>query len=113
MLRLDPDEELNLDEQNSITLKSFLTSPQTIIELPTKNYVDGIHEINRNRRYLSCMFIDQDNEFDKNKLTNLDNITVNRNPNSDNELANKKFIDDSIAKIHYLDLIKHYKFISK
>ena len=34
---LDPDEQLN---QNSIILNSILISPKTIIELPTKNYVD-------------------------------------------------------------------------
>ena len=42
------------------------------------------------------MFNDQDIEFDNNKLTNLDSITVNRNPNLDNELANKKNIDDEL-----------------
>ena len=66
--------------------------------LPTKSYVDSLHEINRDRRDLSSVFNDQDNEFDNNKLTNLDSITVNRNPNLDNELANKKYIDDSIGE---------------
>ena len=31
LLRLDPDGKLNLDEQDSILAKSFLTSPKTII----------------------------------------------------------------------------------
>ena len=44
------------------------------------------------------MFNDQDNEFDKNKLANLAGVTVNRNPSSDNELANKKYVDDSIGE---------------
>ena len=44
------------------------------------------------------MFNDQDNEFDNNKLTYLDSITVNRNPNFDNELANKKYTDDELDK---------------
>ena len=44
------------------------------------------------------MFIHQDNEFDNKKLTNLDSITVNRNPNLGNELANKKYIDDELDK---------------
>ena len=44
------------------------------------------------------MFNDQDNEFDNIKLTNLDSITVNSNPNLDNELSNKKYVDDSIAE---------------
>ena len=40
MLRLDPDEKLKLDEQDSIVLNSSFTLPKTILELPTKNYVD-------------------------------------------------------------------------
>ena len=44
------------------------------------------------------MFNDPDNEFDNNKLTNLDSITVNRDPNLDHELSNKKYVDDSIAE---------------
>ena len=152
-LRLDPDEKL---KQDSINFNSTLSSPKTIIELPTKNYVDNkindpsikkntdhvdfndknldnfkwikvnkmpaveehltpkvyvdnaiqdiksaivnLHEINRNRRDLSSVFKDQDNEFDNNKLTNLDSVTVNRDPSSDNELANKKYIDNSIGE---------------
>ena len=98
LLRLHPDEKLNLDEQDSILLNSTLTLPNTIIELPTKSYVDSLHETSRNRRDLSSVFNDQDNEFDCNKLTNLDSITVNRDPNLDNELTNKKYVDDSIGE---------------
>ena len=68
------------------------------MELPTKSYVDSLHEINRNRRDLSSVFNDQDNEFDNNKLTNLDSVTVNRNPSSENELSTKKNVDDSIGE---------------
>ena len=98
MLRLDPEEKLKLDEQDSIVLNSTLTSPKTIKELPTKSYVDSLHESSRNRRDLASVFNDQDNEFDNNKLTNLDSVTVNKNPNLDNELANKKYIDDGLDK---------------
>ena len=89
LLRLDPNEELNLDEQDSIILNSNLISPKTIIEIPTKNYVDSLHESSRNRRDLSSIFNDQDNEIDINKLTNLDSVSVNRNPNSDKEVVKK------------------------
>ena len=44
------------------------------------------------------MFNHQDNEFENNKLNNIDSITTNRDPSSDNELANKKYIDDSIGE---------------
>ena len=97
LLRLDPNEELNLDEQDSVIPNSSLTSPKTIIEIPTKNYVDSFHESSRNRRDLSSVFNDLDNEFDKNKITNLVSIIVNRDPSSDIELANKKYDEDSIG----------------
>ena len=95
-LRLHLHEKVKLDEQDSIVLTSTLTSPKTIIEIPTKSYVDSLHESSRKRRELSSVFNDQDNEFDNNKLTNLDSITVIRNPTSDNEVANKKYIEYSI-----------------
>ena len=40
----------------------------------------------------------QDNDLKDNKLTKLDSITVNRNPTSDNEVSNKKYIDDELDK---------------
>ena len=98
LLRLDPDEKLNLHYQDSIALNCSLKLPKTIIELPTKTYVESLHEINRNRRDLSSVFNDQDIEFDKNNLTNLDSLTVNRDPNLDNELSNKKNVDDSMGE---------------
>ena len=67
LLILHPVEKLNLDEQDSIIPNSTLTSPKTIIELPTKNYVDSLHESGTNRRDLSSVFNDQDTEFDNNK----------------------------------------------
>ena len=70
----------------------------TLIELPTKSYVDSLHESSRNRRDLSSVFNDQDNEFGNNKLTTLDSVTLNRIPNQDNELSNKKYVDGSIGE---------------
>ena len=90
LLRLDPNEYLKLDEQDSIILNSTLTSPKTIIELPTKSYVDSSQEINKIRRDLSLVFNDQGNEFDINKITILDSVTINRNPTLDNEVSDRK-----------------------
>ena len=98
LLRLDPDEQLKLNEQDSIFPNSTLTSPKTVIELPTKAYISSLHESNRNRPDLSSVFNDQVNEFDKNKLTNLDSVTVNRKPTSENELSTKKNIEDELDK---------------
>ena len=44
------------------------------------------------------MFNDQDNKFDNNKLISLDSLTVIRDLSSDNELANKKYVDGSIGE---------------
>ena len=63
-----------------------------------RSNIDNLHEINRKRRDLTTVFNDQDNEFENNILTNLDSITVKRNPTLDNELSNKKYIDDELNK---------------
>ena len=100
-MRLDPDEKLNLDEQKCRILNSTLTSPKTIIEIPTKDYIDSLHEENeRSRRDLGLDFYDdsshlvknnQNNDHKDNKLTNICSVSVNRNPTSDNELVKKIF----------------------
>ena len=77
LLRLDIDGKSNIDEQDSMTLNSTLTSPRLIMGIPTKSYVDSLHEINRNRRDLSSVFNNQNVDFDKNKLTNIHSNTVN------------------------------------
>ena len=75
-------------------------------EVITKAYVDQFHQENeRSRRDLGIEFYNessalvknnQKNHFHDNNLTNIDSITINRNPSSDNELANKKYIDDQL-----------------
>ena len=107
LLRLDPDETLDLNNQDSIILNSTLTEPKTIIEKPTKAYIDSLHEENeRSRRDLGIDFYEssdlvknnQDNDLNDNKLTNLDSISIKRNPTSDNEVTNKKYLDDELDK---------------
>ena len=51
-----------------------------IIGKSTKSCVDRFHENIRYRGGLSSVFNDHDYEFNNFKLTNLDGITVNRNP---------------------------------
>ena len=96
--RLDPEGKIELDEQDALVPNSTLTSPKTKTELPTKPYVDSSDESRRNRRDLSPVYNDQDNQFDNNKLINLDGVTIKRNPGSDNEVSIKKYIDDSIKE---------------
>ena len=83
MLRLDLNEELTTDEQGSVIPYSNLTSPTTIIEIPTKTYVDSLSENNRIRRDLSTVFNDQHDQLDQIKLTKLDSVIAIRNPGSD------------------------------
>ena len=95
----------NSTKINSITLNKQAENDNEVI---TKSYVDQFHSNNdRNRRDLGLSFYNeevdlvknnQDNDFNDNKLKKIDSITVNRNPNLDNELANKKYIDDSIQE---------------
>ena len=108
LLRLDPNETLDLDNQDCITLNSTLTSPVKIIEIPTKAYIDSLHDENeRNRRDLGIDFYNessdlvknnQDNDFNDKKLININSTTINKKPSSDNEVSNKKYIDDELDK---------------
>ena len=49
---------LKPDEQSCLILKSTSTSPKTIVELPTKSFVDSLHEGSRKKLDLSSVFND-------------------------------------------------------
>ena len=96
----------NLTNKNSITLNKQAENDNEVI---TKAYVDQFNQENeRSRRDVGLDFYDessdlvkknnQDNDFNNKKSTNIDSITVNRNPSSDIELSNKKYIDDELDK---------------
>ena len=95
----------NLTNINSITLNTQAVNDNQVI---TKAYVDQYHRENeRSRRDLGLDFYvesndlvksNQDNDLNDKKLTNLDSLTVNRNPCSDNEVSNKRHVDDSIGE---------------
>ena len=66
LLRLDPDEKIDLDNEDSIFLKSSLSSPKTAIEIPTKAFIDSLHEENeRSRRGLGIDFSDESSDLVK------------------------------------------------
>ena len=44
------------------------------------------------------MFNQKDNEFDNNRVTKLNRITVKRNPILDQEVFRKKHVDDTIGE---------------
>ena len=95
----------NLTNINSITLNKQAKNDNEVI---TKAYVDQFHQENeRSRRDVGLDFYNesadlvknnQDNDVNDKKLTNIDSIKVNRNPKSDNELVNKKYLDDELDK---------------
>ena len=95
----------NLTNINSITLNKQAENDDEVI---TKAYVDQFHQENeRSRRDLGIDFYDesndlvrnnQDNNLNDRKLTNIDSITVKRNPTSDDEQSNKKYFDSELDK---------------
>ena len=90
---------------NSITLNN---QPINDNEVVTKSYVDQFHnDKERSRRDLGIDFYNesnilvksnQDNNFNDNKLTNINSITVNNNPSDNNHVCNKKYVDDELDK---------------
>ena len=106
LVRINQDNDFrnyNLTNINGITLNTQAVNDNEVI---TKAYVDQFHQENeRSRRNVGIDFYNessdlvennQDNDLYDIKLTNLDSITINRNPSSDNEVANKKIFDDEL-----------------
>ena len=108
LVRNNQDENFNYHNLTNINNKTLNKQAENDNEVITKAYVDQFHQENeRSRRDVGLGFYDesndlvknnQNNDLNDNKLTNLDSITVNRNPNSDNELANERYIDDELDK---------------
>ena len=94
----------NLTNINSITLNTKAVNDNQLI---TNAYVDQFHQENeQSRRDLAIDFCNessdlvknkQENDFNDKKLTNIDSVTGNGNPTSDNEVANKNYVDNSIG----------------
>ena len=114
--------DYKLTNINSIILNTQAVNDNEGI---TKAYVDQFHQENeRSRRDVGLDFYNesndlvknnQDNDFNDNKLTNIDSVTVNRGPSSDNELANKKYVDDEIDKntlVRYNQTLSNYLKVS-
>ena len=55
----------------------------------------------------------QGNDANDKNLTNLDCITVNIDPNSDNEVSNKKYVDNGIDKKTILRFTKKVRIYLK
>ena len=108
LVRNNRDNDFGIYNLTKINSNSLNKQAENDNEVITKAYVDQFHQENeRSRRDLGIDFYDessdlvkhiQDNDLNDNKLSNLDSIKANRNPNSDNELVNKKNLDDELDK---------------
>ena len=89
LLRLDPDEKL---KQDSIILNSTLSTPETIIELPTKNYVD--------EKFNDPSIIKNTNhvDFNNKEIDNVHSIKVNSFPTLGKHLTPKVYVDYAISE---------------
>ena len=95
----------NLTNINSITLNKQAENDNQVI---TKAYVDQFHQENeRSRRDVGLNFYNeskdvvknnQDNDFNDNKLTNINSITINNNPTDNSHVCHKKYINDTISE---------------
>ena len=95
----------NLTNINSITLNKQAENDNEVI---TKFYVDQFHQENeRSRRDLGIDFYDessnlvknnQDNDFNDNKLININSIKINNDPVDNDHVSNKKYVDDQLDK---------------
>ena len=114
--------DYNLTNINSITLNKQAEKDNEVI---TKAYVDQFHQENeRSRRDVGLDFYNEssdlvknnpDNNLNDNKLTNLDSVQVNRNPINDDELSNKKYIDDELDKntlVRFIQTFQNYLKVS-
>ena len=87
LLRLDPDVKL---KQDSINLNSTLTTPKTMIEIPTKNYVDN--KFNDPSKIKNTDHVD----FDDKILDNVHSIKVNSYPTREEHLTPKFYVDNFV-----------------
>ena len=112
----------NLTNINKITLNSQAVNDG---ELITKAYVDQCHNDNeRNRRDIGLSFYNQevdlvknnqDNDLSDIKLLKVNSITINQNPTSDHQVANKKHVDDLIGDgnvLRFIQTLQNYLKVS-
>ena len=87
LLRRDPEEKM---EQDSIILNSTLTSPKTILEIPTKNYVDN--------KFIDSSKLKNTDHIDFNDkiLDNIHSVKVNSYPTLDEQLTPKFYVDNFV-----------------
>ena len=95
----------NLTNINSFTLNTQAVNDNQVI---ANAYVDQINQENEpSRKDLAIDFFDewndsaksnQNNDFNDNKLTNINSITIKNNPTDDNHVSNTKYVDEELNK---------------
>ena len=108
LVRNNQDNDFNKYNLTDIISISVNTQAVNDNQVFSKAHVDHFHQENeRFRRDLGISFYNeevdllkkiQDNSFNDNKLTNINSITINNNPNADNHVSNKKYVDDFLDK---------------
>ena len=102
----------SLSNKLQITLNSEPTDDNYVL---TKAYLNSLSENDGNREYMSTVFIDQDTEFDKNKVIFLDSIYFDREPTLPKEVSVKKDIDnesDKNALLRFKQTLQNYHKVS-
>ena len=112
----------NLTNISSIALNTPAVNDNQVI---TKAYVDQFHnDYERTRQNSGLDFYDEssdlvknnrDNDLNDKKLTNVDSITVNRNPTSDDEASSKRYFDDQLDKntiLRFYQTLENYLKVS-
>ena len=125
LVRNNQDNDFNKNNLTNIYSNTLNTQAVNDVQVITKAYADQFHDDNeRTRRDLGIEFCDESNDLVKTnqdidlnakKLTNLDSITLNRNPNSDNEVTNMKYIDDSVEEgtiLRFIQTLENYLRVS-
>ena len=93
LLRLDPNEELDVDNQDSIFLNSTLSTPKTTLEIPTKNYVD--YNFNHPTIVKNTGHVD----FNDKDIDNVRWIRVNEMPEFPNDLVPNLYVQNALRDI--------------
>ena len=108
LVRNNQDNDFNNNNLKNINSNILNTQAVNDNQVITKACVDQFHQENeRSRRDVGLDFYDesndliknnQDNDLNHNKLTNINSITINKDPTDDNHVSNKKYIDIELDK---------------
>ena len=91
MVRIYQTNKSNYIPLINISHKFAKSEPIDDNHVVTKSYVDSLSKKDRTRCDFSIVMNDQDSDFNEEKLSKLDSITLNRNPILEEEAVKKLF----------------------